>query len=118
MKKSKALTPEASMNLSYTVISNQTQPTTTNYIANSDTKRAEIRWILKCVTSSFSNNSCWKLNDLFCAVFPDSMIVQLFKLGADKIRYAVNFEIAPYFRSLLVYEIKKTLKLRHVKWTL
>ena len=103
MKKSKALTPEASMNLSYTVISNQTQPTTTNYIANSDTKRAEIRWILKCVTSSFSNNSCWKLNDLFCA---------------DKIRYAVNFEIAPYFRSLLVYEIKKTLKFRHVKWTL
>ena len=39
MKKSKALTPKASKNLSHTVISNQTQPTITNYITNSDIKK-------------------------------------------------------------------------------
>ena len=103
-KKSKVLTPNASKNLSHAVISNQTQPTITNYITNSDTKKAEICWVLKCVTSSFSNNSCLKFNDFFCAMFPDSKI----KLGADKIRYAVNFGIAPYVRSLLVDDIKQS----------
>ena len=35
-------------------------------------------------------------------MFPDSRISQSFRLGADKIRYAVNFGIAPYLlRSLL-----------------
>ena len=74
MKKSKALTPKASKNLSHTVISNQTQPTITNYIKNSDTKKGDICWVLKFVTSSFSSNSCLKFNDLFCAMFPDSRI--------------------------------------------
>ena len=108
VKKSKALTPKASKNLSHTVIYNQTQHTITNYITNSDTKKAEIHWVLKCVTSSFSNNSRLKLNDLFCAMFPDSRIEQSFKPGADKIRYAVSFWIAPYLRSLLVDEIKQS----------
>ena len=98
MKKSKALTPKASKNLSHSIISNQTQPTITNYITNSDTKKAKILWVLKCVTCSFSNNSFLKLNDLFCAMFPNSRIAQSFKLGADKVRYAVNFGIAPYLR--------------------
>ena len=61
-----------------------------------------------CVTNSFSKNSCLKLNDLFCVVFPDSAIAQSFKLGAEKIRYAFNFGIASYLRSLLVDEIKKS----------
>ena len=107
VKKSKALTQKASKNLSHTVISNETQPTIRNYITNSDTKKAEIHWVLKFVTRRFSNNSCLKLNDLFCAMFPDSRIAQSFKLGADKIIYAVNFGIAPYLRSLLVDEIKQ-----------
>ena len=108
MNKSKALTSKASKNLSHTVISNQTQPTITNYIINLDTKKAEIWWVLKCVTSSFSNNSCLKLNDLFCAMFPDSRIAQSFKLGADKTRYAVNFGIVPHLRSLLLDVIKQS----------
>ena len=41
-------------------------------------------------------------------MFPDSRIAQSLKLGADKIRYAVNFGIAPYLRSLLVDEIKQS----------
>ena len=49
-----------------------------------------------------------KLNDVFCAMFPDSRIAQSFKLGADKIRYAVNFVIAPYLRSLLADGIRQS----------
>ena len=45
--------------------------------------------------------------DLFCAMFPDSRIAQLFKLGGDKIRYPVKFGIASYLRLLLVDEIKQ-----------
>ena len=57
VKKSKALTPKASKNFSHTVISNQTQPIITNYITNSDTKKADfdvhifnVLYFAKCET--------------------------------------------------------------------
>ena len=43
-------------------------------------------------------------------MFLDSTIARSFELGADKIRYASNFRIAPYLRSLLVDEIKKSFR--------
>ena len=40
-------------------------------------------------------------------MFPDSRIAQSFELGVEKIRYALNFGIAPYLRLLLVDEVKR-----------
>ena len=40
VKKSKGLNPKSLKNLPYTRISNQAEPTITNYITNSDTKKA------------------------------------------------------------------------------
>ena len=63
--------------------------------------KAEIIWALKSVTSGFSNNSCNESNELFRTMFPDSNIAKQFMLGEDKLRYAVNFGLAPYFKELL-----------------
>ena len=41
-------------------------------------------------------------------MFPDSQIAKSFKLAADKIRYTANFGIAPYFKNLLVDDVKKS----------
>ena len=41
-------------------------------------------------------------------MFPDSKIVQNFKLGKDKFAYVVNHGLAPYFKNLLLAEIKKS----------
>ena len=42
-------------------------------------------------------------------MFPDSSIASNFAISEDKIRYMVNYGIAPYFKSLLIDEIKKSL---------
>ena len=89
--------------------SNEMRQSTLEFvITNSEKTKAEILWALNCVTSGYSNNSCSDLNSLFQVMFPDSEIAKLFQLGPDKIRYMVNFGIAPYFKSLLMDTLKKS----------
>ena len=33
-------------------------------------------------------------------MFPDSQLAKSFKLGADKMRYSINFVLAHFFKSL------------------
>ena len=40
-------------------------------------------------------------------MFPDSQLDKSIKLGVDKMRYSINFELPPFFRSLLYEDIKK-----------
>ena len=68
---------------------------------NSQKQKAEIIWALKVVCSSFSNNSCFDVNQVFKSMFPDSEIAKSFQLGADKLKYVINFGIAPYFQDIL-----------------
>ena len=78
-------------------------------IASSDKVKAEIRWAVKSVMSNFSNSSCNDINTLFKTMFLDSSIASNFAISEDKIRYMVNYGIAPYFKGLLIDEIKKSL---------
>ena len=41
-------------------------------------------------------------------MFPDSQLAKSFKLGADKMRYSINFGLAPFSKSLLYEDIKKS----------
>ena len=41
-------------------------------------------------------------------MFPDSQLAKSFKLRADKMRYSSNFGLAPFFKSLLYEDIKKS----------
>ena len=67
--------------------------------------KAEIIWALKSVSSGFSNNSCNESNELFRTMFPDSNIAKQFRLGEGKLRYIVNFGLAPYFKELLTGDV-------------
>ena len=74
---------------------------------NPDTVKAEIIWALKCVASGYSNNSCRDLQKIFSAMFTDSNIAKSITVGVDKMRYVVNFGIAPVFKSILIDSVKK-----------
>ena len=67
---------------------------------------AEILWAIKVVISKFSFNSCKKMGELFCVMFPDSEIAKLFKLGSSKYAYPIPYGIAPYFKNLLQQAVK------------
>ena len=67
---------------------------------------AEIRWVLKILTAHHSYRSCLNLNILFQTMFPDSEIAKSFQLSKTKCTYYVLYGLAPYFREILLQEIK------------
>ena len=70
--------------------------------------KAEIIWALKSVMSHFSYNSAHDITDIFKAMFPDSSIAQHMSCGPTKLSYLISFGIAPYFRDLLLADLKQT----------
>lgn len=69
------------------------------------TLRAEVIWVLKTVTSHQSYRSNEGIDELFKAMFPDSVLAQTFTCGKDKTRYVAAFSLAPYFKKELVAEV-------------
>ena len=88
--------------------SSQTQSTLELTVTNSEKTKDEIIWAIKTVTAGYSNNSSAQISSVFQNMFPDSKIARSFQLGPDKLRYMVNFGIAPYFKSLLVKRLNET----------
>ena len=56
---------------------------------------AEIRWVLTHVVGGYSDNSVTGSVNLFQSMFPDSKIASIMELGKDKLKYVVNYDIAP-----------------------
>ena len=83
-----------------------TQGTIGLYVSNTQNAKAEIIWALKCVTERYINNSCTDINNVFQTMFPDSFTAKSFKMGPDQLRYAVNFGLAPYFKTVLEQQVK------------
>ena len=77
-------------------------------VNNSEKRKAEFIWTLKTVSSGYSNNSSKDISNLFYAMFPDSKIAKDTRLGADKVKYVINFGIAPVFKNALTESIKKS----------
>ena len=77
------------------------QPSIELMLKDSQMQKAETVWVLKSVLSGYSNNSCADISKMFTCMFPDSKIAKSFELGATKLKYVINFGIAPYFRDIL-----------------
>ena len=77
-------------------------------LQSSQKQKAEIVWAIKVVCSSYSNNSCFDVSQVFKCMFPDSEIAKSFELGADKLKYVINFGLAPYFEDMLGELLKKS----------
>ena len=69
-------------------------------------KFVEIRWCLKYAVSSNSFGSCDELADLFNIMVLDSTIAEKFCLQKCKSACFINYGIAPYFRSILMNNVK------------
>ena len=79
------------------------------HMRNEVVTRAEIRWALKVVMSNVSLNSCRQIADLFRSMFPDSSIAKVFALSPSKCSYVICHGIAPFFKTLLLDELKESL---------
>ena len=77
-------------------------------VNNSEKLEAEIIWTLKTLSSVYLNNSSKDISDLLYAMFPDSKIAKDMGLGADKVKYVINFGIGPVFKNALTERIKKS----------
>ena len=71
-------------------------------------QKAEIVWALQSVLSGYSNNSYADISKIFTCMFPDVKIAKSFELGATKLKYFINFGIAPYFRDTLYNHLQKS----------
>ena len=69
--------------------------------------KAEIIWTLKSIMSHFFYNSAHNITVVFKAMFPSRSIAQHMSCDPTKLSYLISFGIAPYFRELLLADIKK-----------
>ena len=69
---------------------------------NSETVKAETIWALK-----YEANVCRDLQNIFSTMFTDSNIAKSITFGAGKMRYVVNYGIAPVFKSVLIDSVRK-----------
>ena len=79
----------------------------TKMVLRKEQHKAEILWTLKSVMSHFSLNSAQDIMEIFKPMFPDSNIAQGMSCGETKLSYLITFGIAPYFKQLLIDDLKK-----------
>ena len=84
------------------------QQTLQDALISTNSARAEIIWILKCVMSEYSIRSNDDLFEMFSAMFPEFKSVKLFSMARTKSMYVINQGIAPYFKSLLKADVEKS----------
>ena len=79
-----------------------------NYILDSGSLTAEIVWALNCVMHSYLYNLNCDMNEIVRVMFPDINILNRYQMNADKIRYLVNWGLAPYFKDKLVENVSRS----------
>ena len=90
------------------VSSTETQSTIPHSLHNDGKLTAEIRWALKHVFCGYSDNSVKGLINSFNIMFPDSKIASKMELGKNKLKYAVNYGIAPFFAERLKKQVDES----------
>ena len=67
---------------------------------------AEIRWVMKVVTSHFSYCSCINFNSLLASMFPDSQIAKSFQMSKTKCSYDIMYGLEPYYKEEVIQKVK------------
>lgn len=75
--------------------------TTDNSCSDSQYVKAQIIWTLKTVISGYSIRSNNDLAKTLSAMSPEGKSIKTFNLAQTKSIYAVNYGLAPFFKSLL-----------------
>jgi len=69
---------------------------------------AEIRWCLHVVQNDLPFAASDNVGDLFKLMFPSDPVAKDFTCGATKTSYIITHGLAPYFRDLLLADVKKS----------
>ena len=80
-------------------------PSIDSYLLKHDVTKAEIRWCMRTIMKQSSYNSCEKLKDLFCDMFPDSKIAEGFALGLTKASYVICYGLAPFYKEKIMKQL-------------
>ena len=70
--------------------------------------KAAIIWIVYVVNQNLSLNSTNDIKDVVQEMFPDSQIAKSLQLAKTKSKYAIEFGIHPYLRSLLTESVENS----------
>ena len=92
----------------WSLVTNKNQAAIGNMFTKENVTRSEIWWALKTVELKFSLRSCEGASALFREMCPDSKIADNFSLSKTKCNYILNFGLAPFFKIILLIEIKKS----------
>ena len=71
-------------------------------------RRAEIMNALHTVDANISFSSASGDNDRFRQMFPDSQVAKKYQMGETKMKYLVQFGIAPHIKSLILKDFEHT----------
>ena len=69
---------------------------------------AEVLQALQVVNSNYSFASSENDNERFKMMFPDSKIAQSYRQGKTKVRYNIQYGIAPHIKQMLMYDVNTT----------
>ena len=94
------VTPKTTETMEVPTCSKTGQSTIIETFSDEGKIHAEILWSIKHVLSGYSDNSVKDRITLFQQMFPDSKVSSRMDLGPGKIRYVVNHDIAPYFKTM------------------
>ena len=70
--------------------------------------KAETLQALNYVDNYYSFASAENDNNLLGDMFPDSSIAKSYKMPSTKLQYIIKFEISPYVKEKLIYDVKNT----------
>lgn len=75
------------------------------YNVNDRERVVELKWLMKCVASSYSAKSCDSISELFHEIFPCESSSS-FSLSKRKFRYLLTGALGPYFESEILKDIE------------
>ena len=84
----------------------QPVPQLDRWLQSKATRKAEILWAIKCVQSHHSFRTNEDISKLLKVMFYDSHIAANYECGRTKQGYLITFGLAPYFRDILVRDIR------------
>ena len=83
-------------------------PPLSTWLQSKEVRKAEVLWALHSVKHHYSLRSSETLSQLFQAMFCDSNIAQAYSCSRTNLSYLIVFGIAPYFKELLVKNIRES----------
>ena len=76
-----------------------------SFLLKDDVTKAEICWCMRTIMKQSTYNSCEKLKDLFCDMFPDRKIAEGFALGPTKASCVICYRLAPFYKEKIMKQL-------------